>query len=210
MNDIADYVSSNIKLYADDTKIYRELRNPTSDIQTLQSDLDSLGHWANTWQLRFNGEKCEAMRITHSREKSSTDYTLGSTLKDVNSFKDLGVVISKDLSWSQHISIIVNKANQVLGLVRRTVGTANTSTFSLLYKSLVRPLLQYDVPVWNPYLVKDIHAIENVQRAMYFSKRQLIDLVHTLKRCLEEIASTKEKMARMFSHFEGKLKVLDT
>ena len=151
-------------MYTDDTKIYRELRNLTSDIQTLQSDLDSLGHWANTWQLRFNEEKCEAMRITHSREKSSTDYTLGSTLKDVNSFKDLGVVISKDLSWSQHISIIVNKANQVLGLVRRTVGTANTSTFSLLYKSLVRPLLEYAVPVWNPYLVKDIHAIENVQR----------------------------------------------
>lgn len=98
INDIADCVSSNIKLYADDTKIYRELRNPTSDIQTLQSDLDSLGHWANTWQLHFNEEKCEAMRITHSREKSSTDYTLGSTLKDVNSFKDLGVVISKDLS----------------------------------------------------------------------------------------------------------------
>ena len=57
INDIADCVSSNIKLYADDTKIYRELRNPTSDIQTLQSDLESLCHWANTWQLRFNEEK---------------------------------------------------------------------------------------------------------------------------------------------------------
>ena len=104
------------------------------------------------------------MRITHSRDNSSADYTLGTTLKDVKSFKDLGVEISKDLSWSQHISTIVNKANQVLGLIRRTVGTANTSTFSLLYNSLVRPLLEYAVPVWNPYLVKDIHAIENVQR----------------------------------------------
>ena len=62
------------------------------------------------------------------------------------------------------ISTIVNKANQVLGLIRRTVGTANTTTFSLLYKTLVRPLLEYAAPVWNPYLVKDIHAIESVQR----------------------------------------------
>ena len=54
INDIADCVSPNIKLYAGDTKIYRELRNLTSDIQMLQSDLDSIGHWANTWQLRFN------------------------------------------------------------------------------------------------------------------------------------------------------------
>ena len=58
----------------------------------------------------------------------------------------------------------MNKANQVLGLIRRTGGTANTTTFSLLYKTLVRPLLEYAAPVWNPYLVKDIHAIESVQR----------------------------------------------
>ena len=69
--------------------IYRELRNLTSDKQMLQSELDCLSHWANTWQLRFNKEKCEAMRITHSHDNSSTDYTLGTTLKDVKSFKDL-------------------------------------------------------------------------------------------------------------------------
>jgi len=90
--------------------------------------------------------------------------TLSTTLKDIKSFKDLGVEISKDLPWSQHISTIVNKANQVLGLIRRTIGTANTCTFSLRYKSLARPLLEYAVPDWNPYLIKDLHAIENVQR----------------------------------------------
>ena len=103
INDIPGCVSSNIRLYVDDTKIYRELRNPTSDIQKLQSDLDSIGHWENTWQLRFNEKKCEAMRITHFRDNSSTDYTLGTTLKDFKRFKDLGVDSSKDLSWSQHI-----------------------------------------------------------------------------------------------------------
>jgi len=102
----------------------------------------------------------------------------------VKSFKDLGVEISKDLSWSQHISIIVNKANQVLGLIRQTVGTANASTFSLLYHSLVRPPLEYAVPVWNPYLVKDIHAIENVQRsALRLALRQKRGNMPYEKRC---------------------------
>ena len=91
------------------------------------------------------------MRITHSRDKSTTNYKLGTALKDVKSFKDLGIIISKDLTWSKHISTMVNKANQVLGLIRRSVGTANTTTFSLL-KTLVRPLLEYAAPVWNPYL----------------------------------------------------------
>ncbi|PFX23721.1 hypothetical protein AWC38_SpisGene11730 [Stylophora pistillata] len=73
---ITHSVSSKIKLYADDTKMYRELRNPTLDDQALQVDLNSLGHWARTWQLRFNEEKCEAMRITHPRDKLITDYIL--------------------------------------------------------------------------------------------------------------------------------------
>ena len=57
-----------------------------------------------------------------------------------------------------------NKANKVLGIIKRTVGTGNPDTFSILYKSLVRPILEYVAPVWSPYLVKNIHAIEKVQR----------------------------------------------
>ena len=75
-------------------------------------------------------------------------------LKDVKSLKDLGISISKDLTCCEHISTIVNKANQVLGLTRRTVGTANTKTSSLLYKASVRPLLEYAAPVCNPYLAR--------------------------------------------------------
>ena len=51
-------------------------------------------------------------------------------LKDLKSFKDLGVTISKDLSWDNHISITVNKANNLLGLIKRSVGTTNRNVFS--------------------------------------------------------------------------------
>ena len=164
INDITECVSSTVKLYADDTKIYRELADPITDSQLLQADLTNLSEWACKWQLRFNADKCESMRITHSRDKSLTNYTLGKPLKDVNSFKDLGVTITKDLSWGIHISMTVNKANKTLGAIKRSVGIANTKVFSMLYKSLVRPILEYAVPVWCPYLVKDIHALECVQR----------------------------------------------
>ena len=104
------------------------------------------------------------MRITHSRDRSETNYFLEKPLKDVHNFKDLGVTKTKDLSWGNHIGITVNKANKVLGSIKRSVGTADTNVFSMLYKSLARPILEYAVPVWCPYLVKDIHALENVQR----------------------------------------------
>ena len=48
----------------------------------------------------------------------------------------------------------VNKANKVPGSIKRSVGTANVNVFSMLYKSLVRPILEYAAPVWCPYLAK--------------------------------------------------------
>ena len=74
------------------------------------------------------------MRITDIRDTSVTQYLLDTPLKDVKSFKDLGVTISKGLSWDNHISITVNKANNLLGLIKRSVGTTNEN--SMLYLSL--------------------------------------------------------------------------
>ena len=79
------------------------------------------------------------MRITHSPDKSDED-----------NFKDLGVTVTKDLSWGNRISITVNKDNKgskVLGSIKRSVGIVNTDVFSMLYKSLARPIMEYAVPV---------------------------------------------------------------
>ena len=72
--------------------------------------------------------------------------------------------MSRDLSWSNHVDVIVNKANKALGLLKRAVDSKNKEIFSMLYKSLVRPILEYACPVWSPHLAKDILAIEKVQR----------------------------------------------
>ena len=56
------------------------------------------------------------------------------------------------------------KANKIVGLIKKTVGLKNRKCFLLLFKSLVRPILEYVVPVWSPYLKKDIKELEKVQR----------------------------------------------
>ena len=100
-----------MKLSADDTKTYRQMVHPVKDPQLLQMDLSNLMKWGRKWQLPFNADKCESMRITHTRNKSVTQHImLDKPLKDVKSFKDRGVTISKDLSRDNHISITVNKA----------------------------------------------------------------------------------------------------
>ena len=55
-------------------------------------------------------------------------------------------------SQSEHVNVTVNKANKLLGLFHRTVGSSNPGAFSTLYKSLVHPFLEYAAPAWNSYL----------------------------------------------------------
>ena len=77
----------------------------------------------------------------------------------------IGIIISNHLTLSDQVNSVVNKANRVLGIIiKRTVGTSNMNVFILLYKTLVRPILEYAVPMWSPYLVKDVKALESVQR----------------------------------------------
>ena len=156
INDFLNGISSPTKLFADDTKVYRGLIDLEKDKQILQSDLDRMTEWTNTWQLHFNSDKCEVMRITHQKDISLPDYNLsGKKLKVVNEFKDLGVIMTSNLSWSNQVASSVKKSNRILGLIKRTVGSFTpTSTFTTLYKSLVRPLLEYAAPVWSPHLVK--------------------------------------------------------
>ena len=56
------------------------------------------------------------------------------------------------------------KANEVLGSLKCTVGSKNKEIFSISYKTLAQPILEYTSPVWSPHLAKDIHEIEKVQR----------------------------------------------
>ena len=82
----------------------------------------------------------------------------------VDSEKDIGVVIDNKLTFNQHISEKINKANLIMGVLHRTMEYMDCTTFKLLYTALVRPHLEYANQVWFPYLKKHIEAIENVQR----------------------------------------------
>ena len=126
VNDISTGVSSPVKLYADDTKLHREIESIPDDTHVLQSDFFRLTDWCKTWQLKFNPDKWEILRITHKQDKSKESYTLdpnGELLKSVRNIKDLAITISYDLSWSDHIPEVVNKPHKVLGVIKRVLGS---------------------------------------------------------------------------------------
>ena len=103
--------SSTVKLFADDSKLYRTVRTK-ADSETLQSDLSSLGAWSNKWLLRFNADKCQVLRVAPKKKTASQryNYTLnGRTLDYSTEQKDLGVIVSNDLSPPKHVDPITKK-----------------------------------------------------------------------------------------------------
>ena len=72
--------------------------------------------------------------------------------------------MTSNLSWNTQTQKVVNKANKILGLLKRNVGPGNKEVFSRLYKALVIPILEYAVPLLSPYLQVNIDALERVQR----------------------------------------------
>ena len=76
----------------------------------------------------------------------------------------MGIQVSKDFKFSNHIGKIASKANSILGRIRRTFTYLDTDNVRLLYTSLVRPHLEYGVQSWSPHYKKDIETLEQVQR----------------------------------------------
>jgi hypothetical protein len=170
INDLPSCVLSDIFLFADDTKVYREIECD-ADQEVLQRDLHSLFDWSERWLLCFHPDKCKVLQITNKR-KSCEDpiyymnkYDGGTTtLEVVKSEKDIGVTIDQYIAFDKHIQLQVNKANQLVGIIRRTFDHLEYRTFCLLFKALVRPHLEYAGSVWSPHKICDIESIENVQR----------------------------------------------
>ena len=80
-------------MFTDDTKVYRQLSNIARDSEALQLNVDQLLSWASKWQLCFNPDKSEVLRITHKRDLPLPTYLQGTSLKSVKHVKDLGIFL---------------------------------------------------------------------------------------------------------------------
>ena len=164
INDIADSLTSAIRLFADDCLIYREIRS-RDDQFALQDDLNKLVQWASTWGMEFNIKKCNVLTITQKKKhKLSFSYKMNNqVVEGIRSTKYLGVTISDNLNWGTHINNISGAANRMLGFLWRNLRQSPRNIKEKAYTSLVRPKLEYCSSIWDPYHQKDIGKLEMVQ-----------------------------------------------
>ena len=130
INYLPENIRSSVRLFSDDCVLYRNIESPM-DYQILQDDLNSLAQWETDWQMKFNVANCHSMRVTrHSPDQHiQFDNTLlQQKLEQVQTAKYLGLTITDDLDWGQHISEISAKATKTMGFLRRTLAFAPRHT----------------------------------------------------------------------------------
>lgn len=115
--------------------------------------------------MAFHPQKCTTIHISRKRHPIKASYHLhGHTLEEVPSGKYLGVTISEDLSWREHINATSAKATRSVGFLRRNLRNCPKSIRSQAFTTLVRPVLEYASVVWDPYQQQLISRLENIQR----------------------------------------------
>ena len=182
VNDIPTFVKSLLSMFADDTKIYIPLSSSDSMFQ-LQEDLWILEDWAKSMMMKFHPLKCKVLHIGKNNPESryymhNEDGSLHK-LESVDVEKDLGVYTDKDLKFTTHCQNKINTANKMLMYIKHTFKFIDENMFLLLYKSMVRPHLEFASTVWNPHLKYNIDAVERVQRRATKMLGTLADLSYT-------------------------------
>jgi len=163
INDIGCSISNTFyNMFADDTKIGKVLRTE-NDGQELQEALKGAESWSLKWGMPFNVDKCKVMHLGTTNPRN-TYRMAGQNLAATDLEKDVGVQVTPSMKWDQHCAKAARTANMVLGQISRAFSYRDKTTFLRLYKSYVRPHLEFSSPAWRPWLRRDINLLEKVQQ----------------------------------------------
>jgi hypothetical protein len=186
INGISGCLSSEIvglSIFADDCKFYSKSPND------LQLTINSLDNWVDLHQLKLAPHKCFILKIKKKAVQDNSQYWIGNHLLEEHvSVKDLGIFVCQNMDWSVHINHICHKAATKSYQVLKSVRSKNLWTLTKLFTTYVRPLLEYNSPVWSPYQINEITLLERIQR--HYTKK-------IFERCNIPFASYEDRLYKL-------------
>ena len=180
INDIADNVPSDCLLYADDISLFDVVDDPTVSAVKLNSDLERICDWAKRWLVTINTSKTKCMTFSVKRFKPFHPFVLfdNEVIDEVMQHTHLGVALASNLSWKQHIFNVYERASKRANMLKGLKFKLCRNTLERLYKSLVRPVLEYADVVWDGCTESDVISLSMCStRLLKLLPRPLKELV---------------------------------
>ena len=179
INELPQIVSCECRLFADDTKLFNEIK--CGENPSIQNDIDKLLDWSSKWLLKFNVDKCKIMHCGYTNpqkdivmsENGVKKYMMSTTQET-----DLGVVVSSDLKATSHCRAAAKKA------------------FKPLYCTYVRPHLDYCLQAVGPHMKQDVQILEKTQRRATKLVKGLSCLTYQERLQKLSLLSIKDRMLR--------------
>ena len=156
---------SNCLLYADDISLFDIVESPNDSADKLNHDLEEMHSWTKTWLFTINPTKAECMTFSAKRTKQQHPdlFYDGKKIHEVSHHIHLGVTLSSNLSWREHILYIYEKASKRLNVLKGIKYQVGRDILRALYKSLVRPLMEHADVVWNGCSETESDLLDSVQ-----------------------------------------------
>ena len=169
VNDLPKVTSScSLLMYADDTVLFYSHKDVSDIERKLNQDLSSIDAWLSDNSLFLNREKTECL-LFGTRGKLSAVNSFNITIKGhaitrVSEFKYLGVVLDECLSWSTHVKHVISRAGKRVGILGRLTDNLTAHCVNTVYKSFIRPIIDYCDTVWTCCGKGNNDLIEKLQR----------------------------------------------
>ena len=170
VNHVATNLSCRYKIFADDIKLYlAHVPGISGGEINLQHNVNLLVATASSWGLQMNPSKCVCMRFSPRScslpFEGVSPYDLNGTyINFVLSYSDLGVVVDRDFKFHAHIR---RRVGMVTGLTSNILSCTlcrDAEFLTNIYKSLIRPQIEYCSSLWNLGYLGDVRLLERVQR----------------------------------------------
>ena len=151
--------------FADDTCLISTHEQPATSVSNLQNSVTSTGQWLRDWKLAVNVEKTMVMEVYRRCLPANLNIHLnGMLLNKADAHRHLGMIISSDLRWREHIDNCISRGCKLLGLLKRLRRSLSISALSMFYRTYIRPVLEYGNVVLSDLPAYLIDKLERFQR----------------------------------------------
>ena len=170
INDLADGLSSNTKLFADDTSLFSVIHDSVITTLELNSDLSRIKQWAFQWKMSFNPDpNKQAQEVIFSRKLKkfchpSLHFNNNNNVSQASSQKHLGLTLDNRLTFDEHLTNVSNKISKTIGLLQKLQNIILRPALLTIYKCFIRPHLDYgDIIYDQAYNLSFHQRLESIQ-----------------------------------------------